>query len=93
MPFNLSPSRGFDTSARARFTNKACRINSTCTAGRARAQWTRSQLPIKPLKKLLKTHGFFEAMSTPCISLPTLNWVTRSYRLSWIEPTLATQME
>ena len=28
MPFNLSPSRGFDTSARARFTNKACRINS-----------------------------------------------------------------
>ena len=27
MPFNLSPSRGFDTSARARFTNKACRIN------------------------------------------------------------------
>ena len=29
MPFNLSPSRGFDTSARARFTNKACRINSS----------------------------------------------------------------
>ena len=28
MPFNLSPSRGFDTSARARFTNKACRINN-----------------------------------------------------------------
>ena len=25
---DLSPSRGFDTSARARFTNKACRINS-----------------------------------------------------------------
>ncbi len=29
MPFNLSPSRGFDTSARARFTNKACRINKS----------------------------------------------------------------
>ncbi len=29
MSFNLSPSRGFDTSARARFTNKACRINKT----------------------------------------------------------------
>ena len=31
MPFNLSPSRGFDTSARARFTNKACRINNAYT--------------------------------------------------------------
>ena len=33
MPFNLSPSRGFDTSARARFTNKACRINSMSRRG------------------------------------------------------------
>ena len=35
MPFNLSPSRGFDTSARARFTNKACRINIFFALGAA----------------------------------------------------------
>lgn len=34
MPFNLSPSRGFDTSARARFTNKACRINISISHAR-----------------------------------------------------------
>lgn len=33
MPFNLSPSRGFDTSVRARFTNKACRINKVLVRG------------------------------------------------------------
>ena len=35
MPFNLNPSRGFDTSARARFTNKACRINNAEDASQA----------------------------------------------------------
>lgn len=47
MPFNLSPSRGFDTSARARFTNKACRINRRTPASLSNGKASHGSLPLR----------------------------------------------
>ena len=59
MPFNLSPSRGFDTSARARFTNKACRINSVLAQSASDVARKGGAV----VEKVVQTMGSIEASS------------------------------